>query len=290
MSALYNNTSINSELFAPLVAAAQYAAYENSVARQLATVFDMPANSGKVVQVPVWSSITAMSPEEGQIVDSDGTTSIFANTNTSSVNITLSEKVVAHRITDMLRDSAYNDVMAQLGDQAGRAIAEAMDAELFATFADFTSDIGSTSTEVTADTIFRAAATLRSRKLTGPFYAVLDPRTAYNLKKTLTATTSYQNATSVADNVLSNFYIGQIAGVQIYESALVATDGSVSTAAVNAVFAPQALAHSMRGSIRLETQRQAAYRATDLVLTAVSGAAVIQPTFGVKLTANKVID
>ena len=283
MTAYFNNTSINSELFAPLVAAAQYAAYENSVARQLATVFDMPANSGKVVQVPVWSGISAGSPEEGNIAT-------FADTNTSSVNITLSEKVVAHRITDMLRDSAYNDVLAQLGDQAGRAIAEKMDAELFATFADFTSDIGSTSTEVTADTIFRAAATLRSRKLTGPFYAVLDPRTAYNLKKTLTATTSYQNATSVADSVLSNFYIGQIAGVQIFESSLVATDGSVSTAAVNAVFAPQALAHSMRGSIRLETQRQAAYRATDLVLTAVSGAAVIQPTFGVKLTANKVID
>lgn len=283
MSALYNNTSLNSELYAPLVAAAQYAAYENSVARQLATVFDMPANSGKVVQIPVWSSVSATTPEEGNAAT-------FADTNTSSINITLSEKVVAHRITDMLRDSAYNDVLAQLGDQAGRALAEAMDAELFATFADFTTDVGSTSTEVTADTIFRAAATLRSRKLTGPFYAVLDPRTAYNLKKALTATTSYQNATSAADNVMSNFYIGQIAGVQIYESALVATDGSVSTAAVNAVFAPQGLAHSMRGSIRLETMRQAAFRATDLVLTAVSGAAVIQPTFGVKLTANKVID
>jgi N4-gp56 family major capsid protein len=283
MTALYNNTSLNSELYAPLVAAAQYAAYENSIARQLATVFDMPANSGKVVQVPVWGGISATNPEEGNAAS-------FADTNTTSINITLSEKVVAHRITDMLRDSAYNDVLAQLGDQAGRAIAEAMDAEVFATFADFTTDVGSTSTEVTADTIFRAAATLRSRKLTGPFYAVLDPRTAYNLKKTLTATTSYQNATSVANNVMSGFYIGQIAGVSIYESALVATDGAVSTAAINAVFAPQAIAHSMRGSIRLETMRQAAFRATDLVITAVSGASVIQPTFGVKLTANKVID
>jgi len=278
-----NTTSINNELYAPLVAAAQFAAYENSVARQLGTVLDMPANAGKIVQVPVWDSISATTPTEGDIAT-------FADTNTTSINLTLSEKVVAHRITDMLRDSAYNDVLAQLGDQAGRAIAEKMDSELFATFADFTTDIGATDAEVTADTIFKAAATLRSRKLTGPFYAVLDPRTAYNLKKTLTATTSYQNATAVGSSVLSNFYIGQIAGVQIYESPLVATDGSVSTAAINAVFTPQALAHSMRGSIRLETQRQAAFRATDLVLTAVSGAAVIQPTFGVKLTANKVID
>jgi hypothetical protein len=281
MSALNNNTTLNSDLYAPLVAAAQYAAYENSIARQLATVFDMPTNAGKIVQVPVWAGVAATTPEEGNAAS-------FADTNTTSVNITLSEKVVAHRITDMLRDSAYNDVLSQLGDQSGRALAEAMDTELFAEFANFTDDLGSDGTEITADYIFRAAAYLRGKKLTGPFYAVLHPGAAYNLKKTLTATTSYQNSTTVADNVMSNFYVGTIAGVTIYESALVPL--GISTSTVNAVFAPQGIAHSMRGSVRLETMRQAAYRATDLVLNVVSGAKVIQPTFGVKLTANKVID
>lgn len=281
MSALNNNTTLNSELYAPLVAAAQYAAYEQSIARQITTVFDMPANAGKVVQVPVWGAVSATTPEEGNAAT-------FADTDTSSKNITLTEKVVAHRITDMLRDSAYNDVFAQLGDQSGRALAEAMDAEAFATFADFSSDLGSDSTEITADTIFKAAATLRGRKLTGPFIGVFHPGAIYNLKKTLTATTSYQNATQTASNVMGGFYVGTIAGVQIYESALV--PAGISTSAVNGVFVPQAIGHSMRGSIRLETMRQAAYRATDLVLTAVSGAVVLQPTFGVKVTANKVID
>ena len=285
MTVAYNNTSLNSELYAPLVAAAQYAAYEQSIARQITTVFDMPQNAGKVVQVPVWGAISAGTPEEGNIAS-------FADTNTNSANITLSEKVVAHRITDMLRDSAYNDVLAQLGDQAGRAIAEAMDAEAFSKFVDFSSDIGSNTLEVTVEDIFKAAATLRARKLQGPFVAVLHPGVAYNLKKQLTATTSFQNATDVGNSVMSSFYIGTVAGVAIYESALVpagvGTGGS--DAAVGAVFAPQAIGHSMRGSIRLETQRQAAYRATDLVLTAVSGASVIQPTFGVALSGQKLID
>jgi hypothetical protein len=280
MTAYYNNTTINSELYAPLVAAAQYAAYENSVARQVSTVFDMPANSGKVVQIPVWSSVSATTPEEGNAAT-------FADTNTTSQNLTLTEKVVAHRITDMLRDSAYNDVLAQLGDQAGRALAEAMDAELFAEFANFTDDLGTSGKELVVADLFSAAAYLRANKLTGPFYAILHPGSAYNIKKSLTATSSYQQATTAGDNVFGGFYLGTIAGIACYESALV----SVATNdATNAVFAPQAIAHSMRGSIRLETMRQAAYRATDLVLTAVSGAKVIQPTFGVKLTADKRIN
>jgi hypothetical protein len=271
-----NTTSINNELYAPLVAAAQFAAYESSVARQLGTVLDMPANAGKVVQVPVWDSISASTPTEGDIAT-------FADTNTTSVNLTLSEKVVAHRITDMLRDSAYNDVMAQLGDQAGRSIAEAMDAEFFAEFANFNTDLGSAGKELVVADLFAAAAYLRNQKLTGPFYAVVSPYSAYNLKKALTATTSFQQATTAGDNIMTGFYIGQIAGIQVYESALVTTSG---TNALNAVFSPRAIAQSMRGSIRLEAQRQAAYRATDLVLTAVTGAKVIKSTFGVKLTCD----
>ena len=277
MSALNNNTSLNNDLYAPLVAAAQYAAYETSIARQIATVFDMPANAGKVVQVPVWSSVSATTPEEGNAAT-------FADTDSTAKNITLSEKVVAHRISDMLRDSAYNDVLAQLGDQSGRAIAEAIDTEVFAEFANFSTNLGSSGYEITAADIFKAAATLRARKLTGPFIGVFHPGAIYNLKKALTATTAYTANTNVGNQALDSFYVGNIAGVQIYESALVP---DVSGDALNGVFVPQAIGHSMRGSIRLETMRQAAYRATDLVLTAVTGAAVLQPTFGVMIRSDK---
>jgi hypothetical protein len=48
-----NNTDINSELFANFVADAQYAMYEQSVARNLVRVFEIPFNAGKVVQVQI---------------------------------------------------------------------------------------------------------------------------------------------------------------------------------------------------------------------------------------------
>lgn len=268
-----NTTSINSELFANLVGAAQYAAYENSVARQIVTVFDLPANAGKTVQVPVWASIAAET-----IADESAATA--KDTNTTSASITMKEHVVYHRITDMLRDSASGDVMTQIGDQSGRAIAEAMDTQVFAEFA----NLGGSTTAIALasfnkDDIMDRVAEIRSNKVVGPFYAVLHPKAANAIKKALTATSSYTASGSVADSILSNYFVGQLAGCTIIESSLVPYNAGTGVASC-AVFAPSALGHAMRGAITLEDQRQAAARATDIVLTGVAGATMLQATHG----------
>ena len=274
-----NNTTINNELFANLVTAAQFAAYEQSVARQIVTVFDAPVNAGKVLQVPIYSGITA------QLITNEAAASA-ANTHTPSATITLSEHVVYHQITDMLRDSAYGDVMAQLGDQSGRAIAESMDSQVFNLFPSFTQSVGSAGAEVTVDSILQAAATLRANKLTGPFFAVLHPKVAYNIKKQLTfsGSTSIPSLSATGDSVLNGFFIGQIAGVSIYESGLLNIDTDADS--IGAVFARSALGHGMRGSIAMEATRQAQNRATDMVLTAVAGAAILQDSHGVKIIGD----
>ena len=280
-------TSINNELYAALVTQAQYAAYETSIARQLVTVFDSPLNTGKTLQVPVWGAITANAESRSEITE--GTALTSAGTNTTSKIITLGEHAVYHQITDMLRDSAYSDVFAQIGDQSGRAIAESMDTEVFslfnpATSGTFTSNVGTAAGEVTSRTIMAAAATLRAAKLSGPFYAVLHPGQAFALKANLTATTSYTAATNAGNSILDNFYIGSIAGVQIFESALVPSN---STGAFGAVFAPQALGHAMRGGIDMNTLYLPATRATDVVLKAVAGAQVLNTSFGVRVLGAK---
>jgi len=268
-----NNTTINSELFSKLVTAAQFSAYENSVARQLVTVFDAPANTGKVLQVPVWANITA------QIITDEGSASA-RDTNTTSVDLTLTEHVVYHSVTDMLRDSAYSDVMSQLGDQSGRAIAESLDTQVFAQFANLS---GSTTAIAVAsfskDDIMDRVAELRANKLTGPFVAVVHPKAANAIKKALTASNNYAASGAVADNILQNYFVGQLAGCTIIESSLVpyASGTGVATCAV---FSPTALGHAMRGTLEMETQRQAAARATDVVVKAVAGAATLQAAHG----------
>lgn len=284
-----SNTNINNELYANLVTQAQYQAYETSVARQLVTVFDAPAHTGKVLQVPVWARIAAD-------IISDESAATAKTTNTTAATITLAEHVVYHQITDMIRDSAYQDVFAMIGDQSGRALAESMDAQVFSNFSSFNSDLGASGHELTVQDILKAAATLRAQRLTGPFFAVVHPNAAYNLKKNLTTTLPYSgvsagaqmgNLSDLGNDVLRGFYIGSVAGVEIYESALVTVSG---TDAINGVFARTALGHAMRGSIDMNTLYLPANRATDVVLKAIAGATTLNALHGVTITADAVIN
>lgn len=276
-----NNTTINNELFTNLLAEAQFAAYETSIARQIVTPFDFPANAGSTLQVPVYSSVTAVDLDEGTAPSS-------ADTNTTSANITVSEVGTYFQVTDFLRDSAERDVIADLGFNAGRAIAEKMDRDVFALFDGFNNSVGSEDSDITVDLMFEAVATLRQNKIVGPLFAVIGPYQALQLKKELaTAGGANLTASEIGSSVLREYYIGSIAGVQVFESSLVdqTVDGDEDTAlnSVGAVFAPTAMGHAMRGGINMETQRQAAKRAEDIMMTAVKGETILQNPHGVKI-------
>ena len=276
------NTTLNSELFVPVLAAAQFAAYENSVARAIVNTYDLPMNAGKTVSIPVWDSVGA------QII-TDESAAVKSTTDTNSKSITLTEHVVYHTVTDMLRDSASNNVLADLGEQSGRAIAESFDSQVFNLFNGFTTGLGTTKVALTVESIMKAAAILRSRKLTGPFYAVVRPEQAFDIKVQL-ANAGGSTIPSLSDEgnrVLNQYFIGSISGVTILESALLNVDAEDD--AVGAVFAPSAIGHAMRGTVVMEEQRQAAARATDLVLTGVAGADIIRLERGIKLLGKSAL-
>ena len=279
-----NNTTINAELFTALLADTQFAAYENSVARQIVTIFDSPLNSGKSLQVPVWSSVTADEFTEG-------TTATAKDTNTTSATINLAEIGAYFQVTDFLRDSAQRDVISDLGFNAGRAIAEKMDSKVFSLFNSFSDSVGTEDSAITVDNIFDAIATLRGNKITDPLYAVVGPRQALQLKKAL-----YSGGGTVMANdtvggaVLQRGAIGTLGGCTIIESSLVKSDLDTDTDTelnmVGAVFAPTAIGHAMRGGIAMNTQYQVADRATDVMMKATCGEAILQNSHGVKIVGS----
>jgi N4-gp56 family major capsid protein len=280
-----NTTTINSELFQNLLVQSQFALYENSIARAVSTVFDYPTNAGKVVSVPVWAGITSTKPGEG-VAPSQ------ADTNTTSKTISLEEHVAYAQVTDFLRDSAQEDVISSLASQMGLALAEGLDKELIALFASVTQSVGTAATgsplvkvDNTVNDLMKAAAIIRANKYQGPLFAVLNPMQAFGLKAALTATNNFQSVSNIGNEALSQYFIGQIAGITILEHALVAVDGT-SKDAVGCVFAPQAFGIAQRGGVAMETQREAAARATDVVMSVVAGAGILRPEMAVKVIGN----
>jgi len=274
-----NTTTLNSELFQNLLVQSQIALYENSIARSVTTVFDYPAGSGNQVDVPIWAGMSSSKPGEG-------TAPSASDANTSTKSITLEEHVVWSQVTDFLRDSANENVIASLANQSGLALAEGLDDELIGLFSDaaITQSVGTAGTDNSVNDIMKAAATIRANKYNGPLFAVLNPKQAYGIKAALTATTSYQNSTSVADAVMSNYFVGSIAGVTVLEHANVTIDASDD--ATGCVFAPMAFGLAQRGGVSMETMRQAKERATDVVMTAVAGAGILRPELAVQIIGD----
>jgi len=115
---------------------------------------------------------------------------------------------------------------------------------------------------------------------------VLHPKVCYNLKKQLTysAQTNVPALSNLGNSVLSDFYITTVGGVNIFESGLLAID--TDSDSIGAVFTRSALGHAMRGSISMEVTRQSMNRASDMTLTAVAGAAILQASHGVKIIGD----
>lgn len=277
-----NTTVINSELFQDLLVQSEFALYESSVARAVATVFDYPVGAGKQVSIPMWGAMTASKPGEGVAPSA-------ADTNTTSKLITLEEHVWYARVTDFLRDSAQENVIASMAAQAGQALGESLDKELIDLFSDvsITQSVGTAGSDNTVNDLMRAAALIRAAKYSGPLFAILNPKQAYGIKAAMTATNSYQNSSMVASDILGQYFVGQIAGVTILEHAGVGVD--VNDDSVGCVFAPAAFGVAQRGGVAMETERQAAARATDVVMTVVAGAGIIRPELAVKVVGDAAV-
>jgi N4-gp56 family major capsid protein len=271
-----NNTTINSELFQNLLVQSEIALYEASIARAVTTVYDYPVGAGKTVSIPFWDAITSSKPGEGVAPGK-------INTNTNAKTINLEEHVAFAEVTDFLRDSAQENVIASLASQMGLALAEGLDKELLLgyfdtaanrTAAGITATVGDAAATNTVDDLMKAAAIIRAQKYQGPMFAVLHPQQAFEIKKAMTATNSFQNASSVADSVLTSYFVGQIAGITILEHPGVSTETGVGR---GAVFTPTAFGLAQRGGVAMETERNAAKRSTDVVETVVAGVGILRP-------------
>ena len=273
-------SSTLSELYTNITQEAIFTFQETSVMRPLVTLYPL-MGSGKVAEVPVYPAISAAAVNEATDLSNTAV-------NPTSATITASEIGVMTTLTDLGANSASRNVGADIGKLFGEAIAKKVDTDLVGLFSSFTTNTaGSAGTELTADLLFKAQAQLRTLSVPAPYYAVFHPKALFNLKKTLTQAgygTSAYAISEIGNEALRNGYIGRIAGIDVFENANLSIDASDDS--VGGVFHPESIGLAMKEDFKVETQRDASMRATEIVASIVYGKAVVKESFGVAVTTD----
>ena len=276
-----STSSTLSELYTEIVAEALFVASERSVMRPLVKNYAI-SGGGKSVEVPVYAAVSAAAVSEA---------SDLSNTaiNPTSVTISASENGIMTTLTDLGRNASPRNVAADIGKLFGEAIAKKIDTDLTALFDGFSSVVGSAGAEVTVAKIFEAVATLRQAAVPMPLAGVLNPKVAYNVKKNLTNTFVNPNPNDLTNEALRTGYVGNIAGVQMFETSNV--DGTSDTDnCKGGIFHKDALGLAMMQDLKIETQRDASLRADEIVATAVYGVGELHDSYGVEILGESVIN
>lgn len=275
------DTGIGTAFFSNVVQAGEFTLNETSIMRPLIKNYDMSGTPGLTAQVPIYPTVAVSTPGDGV----DLTNAAFDLT--TNKTITASEKGVMVTLTDLMKESASEDVASAVGRQIGSALAEKVDTDIAALFSGFSSTVGSGAAEITVEDLFKAAATLRTNKVpSGPLYCVLHPKQAFQIKKQLTnaGSTISHNLSDLGNEALRTAFVTTLAGMQIFESTVITGDSA--GAFVGAAFHGDALGYMVKRNLRVENQRDASARADEIVGSMAYGVAEIFDEYGVGIIGD----
>ena len=267
------------QLFENITQAAQFTLNENALLKNLVTVYDMQGTPGLTASVPVYPKVGALSALSAGADLSN--TDIAA----TAVDITAAEFGAMATIQDIVVESSPLSVAQDTGKVLGDAVAQAMDEVIVDLFASATADVGGSTTELTIEQILKAAATLRNNSVPmDEVVAVVNPLAAFNLKKTLLNSGTNPSSNDLVNQAARSYFLGRVAGVDIYESASVDVDGTPSC--TNAVFHKGAIGMVMKRDLRISSQRDESLRATEIIGSAAFGAAILDQNKIVKIASD----
>ena len=284
------STSVTlNDLLPSIVAEAMFVAQERSIMRGLVKNYTVAPGQGKTVTVPIYPVQTAVALTEGDE---------FSNTAVSTDQglLTVSQVGIRTLVTDLAVNASASNVITDLGQLFGNAIAKKIDQDLLAQVKAFTTNtVGSSSTTVTAALVMQAITKLKNNGVpTDGCSIVLHPAIAYDLKAALTTTGNVAFTGGafgdVANAALMDGYIGRLFGIPVFETAnAVADNGSAAGDYVGGVFHRDALGLAIMRDISIETQRRASYIGTDVVASAMYGVGTIYEGYGASIYSDSTV-
>ena len=250
--------------------------------RRVCTVRPLPKGK-KSVSFPLYGAVTAAS-----VAEATDLTNTAVSTTTSEV--TPSEYGVMTTLTDVADwESNPAQVGADIGKLFGEAIRDIRNQTIWALFDGFSTSVGTTNTDITEALVLSAVRNLKSAKCPGPYYMPITPHVMEDLMGLYSTSTSF-TAEAIRNAVLENGILPPIYGViplVIDNLASGTSSGQRDSAdAKCAVLSPRALGFVEGYDIRIETERDASLRATEIVATSFFGVAEIKDDYGVELLVD----
>jgi N4-gp56 family major capsid protein len=268
------------DLLPTIVQEAMFVANERSIMRGLVKNYSLAPTQGKTIQVPIYPVQTAATLTEGDDFSNTAVSTDVATFNVGQVGLMT-------MVTDLAVNASASNVVADLGRLFGEAVARKIDQDLMSLFSSFTTnDVSNTGTAITAALVMQGITKLKAAAVpTEGMVAVLHPSVAYDLKAALTnqGAVAFTGGAygDIANEAMRMGYVGQLFGVQVYESANVplVTNGLAGDYS-GAIFHRDALGFGLMRDIQIETQRRARAIGTDVVCSAMYGAGVIYEGYG----------
>lgn len=201
------------------------------------------------------------------------------------------EHGVQYLITDRRLETDTENVMFDAAEKIGYEMGKQMEKDLLADIANFTGgSVGTANSALTWADLYNGRARLAAAGVPGPYVVVLhewqwlDLATAANIAA-LTATAAGAAAPlSVRNDIQSRYYVASMGDMNIFVSGLVPIDGNAD--ATGGIFNRQALALDLRRGLRVEPERDASLRATELNATVVYAHGIWRPSYGVKIISD----
>jgi len=245
------------------------AAYGGTVILPLVAHRDMAGKNSLVSEHVKWPDLSSSVSAR-----TDGSDLSNSDVNTTSVSCTVGSVGIMATVTDLFVAASVTS-FADFATQMGYAVGQKIETDLAAEFADFASDVGATTVNLSWDNWLSALYSIENAALLdrGPIVAVMHPIQISDLRTAV----ADETGTPLTATDLANLYqLGaswEVAGVPIYSSTRCA---SVNTNADRrgAIFpagnmAP--LVYTRMWDPRAEFQRDASMVAYEIVVTAAYG-------------------
>lgn len=273
-----STTSTLNDLLPQIVAEAMFVASERSIMRGLVKNYQLSQGQGKTVTVPIFPKQTAATLTEGDEISNTAVS-------TDGATLTVTTAAIRTLVTDLAVASSASNVVADLGRLFGEAIARKIDTDLTTLFTSLNAGSGDWTGQITAADIFKSVAQLKSAGVPmEDLVCVLHPAIAYDLKAALTTQGNTPFTAGAygenANEAMRMGYVGQLAGIPVFETSNINVYNSTAGDYPGAVFHRDCFGLAMIGDINIETERRASYLGTDVVGSCHYGAGIIYNAYG----------